>query len=198
MLITKLRSGECRKLLARVGFGRLACVSNNRPYIVPIYFSYEAEFLYCFSTLGRKIEWMRENPLVCVEVDEIVAHDHWVSVVALGRYLEFSNSPKDAKGREYARSLIERRALWWQSGYTAVQVRRQRKPVVPVFYCIQIEEMTGLRASPDTREKTRTPRDTLLTRISHTKLKKAVASWHNSFVEKDSAKKEQQPYEHKV
>ena len=162
MLITKLRSGECRKLLARVGFGRLACVSNNRPYIVPIYFSYEAEFLYCFSTLGRKIEWMRENPLVCVEVDEIVAHDDWVSVVALGRYLEFSNSPKDAKGREYARSLIERRALWWQSGYTAVQVRRQRKPVVPVFYCIQIEEMTGLRASPDTREKTRTPRDTLL------------------------------------
>src|SRR5271156_3276590 len=34
-----------------------------------------------------------------------------------------------------------------------------------------------------------------LARISHTKLKKAVASWHNSFVEKDSAKKEQQPYE---
>jgi hypothetical protein len=72
------------------------------------------------------------------------------------------NSPKDAKGREYARSLIGRRALWWQSGYTAVQVRRQRKPVVPVFYCIQIEEMTGIRASPDTREKARTSRDTLL------------------------------------
>jgi len=52
--------------------------------------------------------------------------------------------------------------LWWQSGYTAVQVRRNRKPVVPVFYCIQIEEMTGLRASPDTREKARTPRDTVL------------------------------------
>ena len=162
MLITKLRSGECRKLLARVGFGRLACVSNSRPYIVPIYFSYEAECLYCFSTLGRKIEWMRENPLVCVEVDEIVAHDHWVSVVALGHYLEFSNSPKDAKGQAYARSLIERRSLWWQSGYSAVQVRRQRKPVVPVFYCIQIEEMTGIRASPDTREKARTPRDTVL------------------------------------
>jgi hypothetical protein len=37
-----------------------------------------------------------------------------------------------------------------------------------------------------------------LTRISHTKLKKAVASWHNSFVEKDSAKKEQQPYDCRV
>jgi uncharacterized protein len=81
MLITKMRSRECRELVTRLGFGRLACVSNNRPYIVPIYFSYDADCLYCFSTLGRKIEWMRENPLVCVEVDEIVAHDNWVSVL---------------------------------------------------------------------------------------------------------------------
>jgi uncharacterized protein len=162
MLITKMRGRECRDLLSRLGFGRLACASNNRPYIVPIYFSYHAERLYCFSTLGRKIEWMRENPLVCVEVDEIVAHNDWLSVVALGHYLEFSNAPKDAKGREYVRSLIEKRPLWWQSGYTAVQVRRKRKPVVPVFYCIQIEEMTGVRASPDTREKARTTRDTII------------------------------------
>lgn len=162
MLITKMRGRECRDLLSRLGFGRLACASNNRPYIVPIYFSYHAERLYCFSTLGRKIEWMRENPLVCVEVDEIVAHNDWLSVVALGHYLEFSNAAKDAKGREYVRSLIEKRPLWWQSGYTAVQVRRKRKPVVPVFYCIQIEEMTGVRASPDTREKARKVRDTII------------------------------------
>jgi nitroimidazol reductase NimA-like FMN-containing flavoprotein (pyridoxamine 5'-phosphate oxidase superfamily) len=55
---------------------------------------------YCFSTLGRKIEWMRENPLVCVEVDEIVAHDNWLSVVALGHYLEFFPTlPKTRKAR---------------------------------------------------------------------------------------------------
>jgi uncharacterized protein len=153
MLITKMRNRECRELLTRLGFGRLACVSNNRPYIVPIYFSYDADCLYCFSTLGQKIEWMRENPLVCVEVDEIAAHDNWVSVVAFGQYLEFSNSPEDAKGQQYVRSLLQKRRLWWQSGYTAVQVRRKQKPVVPVFYCIQIEEMSGLRASPDTRDK---------------------------------------------
>jgi nitroimidazol reductase NimA-like FMN-containing flavoprotein (pyridoxamine 5'-phosphate oxidase superfamily) len=162
MLITKMRSRECREFLARLGFGRLACVSNNRPYIVPIYFSYDAERLYCFSTLGRKIEWMRENPLVCVEVDEVLAHDNWMSVVVLGHYLEFSNSDKDAKGRKYVRSLIEKRSLWWQSGYTATQIRRKRKTVVPVFYCIQIEEMTGVRASPDTRENRKTLRVTSL------------------------------------
>ena len=42
---------------------------------------------------------MRENLLFCVAVGQIAAHDYWVSVVALGRYLEFSDSRKDAKGR---------------------------------------------------------------------------------------------------
>jgi uncharacterized protein len=155
MLITRMRSRECRDLLARLGFGRLACVSNNRPYIVPIYFYYDPDCLYCFSTLGRKIEWMRENPLVCVEVDEIRAHDDWASVVTFGRYVEISNRPEDAKVREQVRSLLRKRDLWWQSGYTASQIRRKPKPAVPVFYCILIEEMTEVRASPDIRERPR-------------------------------------------
>ena len=77
MLITKMRSKECREFLTRLGFGRLACSCNDRPYIVPIYFCFDADRLYCFSTLGQKILWMRQNPLVCVEADEIRAHDDW-------------------------------------------------------------------------------------------------------------------------
>jgi uncharacterized protein len=49
MLITKLRTKECREFLARLGLGRLACACNDRPYIVPIYFSFDADRLYCFS-----------------------------------------------------------------------------------------------------------------------------------------------------
>jgi uncharacterized protein len=152
MLITKMRSKECRELLERLGFGRLACSSNNRPYIVPIYFVYDSERLYCFSTQGQKIEWMRENPLVCVEADEIRSHDDWTSVVVLGRYVEISNAPADRKGWEYARNLLQKRAKWWQSGYTVTQIRRQPNPPVPVFYCIVIERLSGLRGSPDTSE----------------------------------------------
>lgn len=152
MLITKIRSRECREILTRLSYGRLACSCNNRPYIVPIYFAFETDRLCCFSTLGRKIEWMRENPLVCVESDEVRGHDDWVSVVVMGRYLEIPNTREYAKNREQVRSLLQKRSLWWQSGYTASQVRRKSKPSVPVFYTIQIEEMSGLRGSPDTRE----------------------------------------------
>lgn len=155
MLITKIRSRECREILTRLGYGRLACSSNNRPYIVPIYFAFDTDRLCCFSTLGRKIEWMRENPLVCVEADEVRGHEDWASVVVLGRYLEIPNSREYAKNREEVRSLLQKRSLWWQSGYPASQIRRKGEPPVPVFYIIKIEEMSGLRGSPDTRETRR-------------------------------------------
>jgi uncharacterized protein len=152
MLITKIRGRECREILTRLGYGRLACSCNNRPYIVPIYFVFDVDRLCCFSTLGRKIEWMRENPLVCVEADEVRGHDDWTSVIVLGKYYEIPNTRGFAKSRERVRSLLQKRLLWWQSGYTATQVRRRGSAPVPVFYVIQIEEITGLRGSPDTRE----------------------------------------------
>ena len=151
MLITRMRSKECREFLARLGFGRLACTINDRPYIVPIYFVFDLDRLYGFSTLGQKVQWMRENPLVCVEADEIRAHDSWESVVILGRYVEISNKADGAKARNHIRSLLQKRRLWWQSGYTVNQVRRS-KPASLIYYSIMIEKMTGLRGSPDILE----------------------------------------------
>jgi len=43
---------------------------------------------YAFTTCGQKIEWMRANPLICVEVDEVAADDQWRSLVAIWRYEE--------------------------------------------------------------------------------------------------------------
>jgi nitroimidazol reductase NimA-like FMN-containing flavoprotein (pyridoxamine 5'-phosphate oxidase superfamily) len=71
----------------------LDALKNNQPYVVPIYFAYEPDRLYGFSTVGQKVEWMRDNPLVCVEADEVRAHNEWASVVVLGRYEELSDRP---------------------------------------------------------------------------------------------------------
>jgi len=152
VLITRMRGKECRELLVRLGFGRLACASNDRPYIVPIYFCYDRDRLYCFSTVGQKIMWMRQNPLVCVEADDLRAHDDWESVVVLGRYVEIPHGPEETKARDHVRSLLKKRPLWWQSGYTVSQVRRRSQPAAPVYYCVLIERMTGLHASPDLSE----------------------------------------------
>ena len=126
MLMSEMSSNECRDLVARLGFGRLACAHQNQPYIVPIYFAYEPDHLYGFATLGRKVEWMRSNPLVCVEVDEVLSHFRWSSVVVLGRYEELPDTPEYAGVRLQAQVRLETRALWWQTAYVASQVRGGR------------------------------------------------------------------------
>ena len=149
MLISEMSSEECRDMLSRQGFGRLACAHQNRPYIVPIYFACEPDHLYGFTTLGQKVEWMRSNPLVCVEVDEVLGHFRWSSVVVVGRYEELPDRPQYSGERLQAQLRLEKRALWWQTAYAANQARIEHSPSNAIFYCIHIEEITGRRATAD-------------------------------------------------
>jgi uncharacterized protein len=149
MIVREMSGEECRDLLARVEYGRLATVSQNQPYIVPIYFAYEREYLYGFTTLGRKVEWMRANPLVCVEVDDVMSHFHWSSVVVLGRYEELPDTPAYRELRLQAQVRLEKRVLWWQTAYAAGQIREEFRPSDALFYRIHIDEITGRRATPD-------------------------------------------------
>ena len=98
MAIREMSREECLRVLAGARLARLACAHEGQPYVVPVYLAYHAPpggeaCLYGFTTLGQKIEWMRANPLVCVEVDEVAAYDQWVSVIALGRYEELPETP---------------------------------------------------------------------------------------------------------
>ncbi len=61
MRIVAISQEECSELLKRVSIGRLASSLDNQPYIVPVGFSYEPNHIYLFSTVGKKIEWMRKN-----------------------------------------------------------------------------------------------------------------------------------------
>jgi hypothetical protein len=124
-------------------------VHDNRAYVVPIYFAYEPDRLYGFSTLGQKIEWMRANPHVCVEVDEVHSNKSWNCVVASGRYEELPNDDQCQSKRQRAYELLDRRFLWWQGAYAAEQLRHSRQPSQTILYCIHVGEMTGRRAAPD-------------------------------------------------
>ena len=152
MLLHDMDVQECRDLLTRIGMGRLACARNNQPYAVPIYFAFDNDVLYGFSTIGKKIEWMRQNPLVCVEVDAVRAQNFWDSVVVFGRYEELTEKPEHDVQRRQAQAVLERRALWWQTGYAALQSRGEPKAPAPVFYCIHIDEISGHKVRPDSVE----------------------------------------------
>src|SRR5687768_15795699 len=98
MVINEMSRQECVALLARSTVFRLGCARDNQPYVLPVSLVHHepSGSLYGFTTLGQKVEWMRNNPLVCVETDEITAADQWMSVVVNGGYEELPSPPAEA------------------------------------------------------------------------------------------------------
>ena len=111
MEVHSLDNRELEKMLATASLGRLACVSEGQPYIALLYFGFDEGYLYSFTTMGRKIEWMRENPLVAVEVDEIRSAQHWASIQVFGRYEELADTPETKDLRHLAWSLLQTHEL---------------------------------------------------------------------------------------
>jgi nitroimidazol reductase NimA-like FMN-containing flavoprotein (pyridoxamine 5'-phosphate oxidase superfamily) len=148
MLIHDLTPTECREILSRTNLARLACSHADQPYVVPVSFAYDrnTDCLFSFSMVGRKVEWMRENPKVCVEVEDVADRFHWTTVVILGRYDEVVDSEEHRAVRQRALDMFERRAEWWLPGAAKLTVREQHAVVV---YRILIERITGRRAARD-------------------------------------------------
>jgi nitroimidazol reductase NimA-like FMN-containing flavoprotein (pyridoxamine 5'-phosphate oxidase superfamily) len=148
MLIHELTPKECAAVLRRAHLGRLGCARFDQPYVVPIHFSYDegSECVYAFSTLGQKIEWMRRNPKVCLEVEDIADKDHWSTVIVTGRYEEIQQSPEEAEARRRAEQLFLQRREWWLPG--AAKLKTGERDHI-VIYRIQIDHVTGRRASRD-------------------------------------------------
>ena len=104
MVIRELSLSECLEALGRTRVARLGCAADGQPYVVPIFFALDRSAengpcLYGFTTAGQKVRWMRANPHVCVEWDEVEEYDRWVSVIVFGRYEELSDAaPRPPRG----------------------------------------------------------------------------------------------------
>ena len=147
MIIQEMTERECRAMLAGTNVARLACALNHQPYIVPIHVDLEGDCLYGYATLGQKIEWMRQNPLVCLEIDELITHGQWASVVVFGRYEELPPAPEYEGSRRVAQRLFQRHPAWWEPASVPLAGHEQRTPIV---FRIQIGRMTGRRTAAET------------------------------------------------
>jgi nitroimidazol reductase NimA-like FMN-containing flavoprotein (pyridoxamine 5'-phosphate oxidase superfamily) len=153
MRIIPISQQECSELLQRVSIGRLACSLNDQPYVVPVAFSYEPDCIYIFSTLGKKIEWMRKNPKVCLQADEIGNRSNWTSVVVTGTYLELNAPQYHTSQREHARErLAAQSSEWWRIPLSEARDRGLVSSIETVFVRIDITSMSGLRAIPEAEE----------------------------------------------
>ena len=154
MIIEEMTRCDCLNSLVHARLGRLACAWQNQPYVVPIYFTYQEPFLYGFTTMGQKVQWMRSNPLVCVELDEVDDCDEWTSIVVLGRYEELPDTPKWRQERLRAHGLLQEHAGWWATGCASRSHFKQA--LAPIFFRIRISQVTGRRAKHDRAKPERT------------------------------------------
>ncbi len=84
--------------------------------------------------VGQPIEWLRLNPLVRVEADEVLSHTEWRSVVVLGRYKEFRDIPEHLEEILQVQARLEQvNQLWWDTGFAAAQARGRLDRDMTIF-----------------------------------------------------------------
>ncbi|RWB51029.1 MAG: pyridoxamine 5'-phosphate oxidase family protein [Mesorhizobium sp.] len=146
MIIRTLSTLECTRLLTMHRVAHLACAKDGQPYVVPINYAYADSHLYAFSMLGKKIEWMRINPLVSLQVHEPGDRREWRSVVVDGRYEELPEGSGYEASRHHAWSLLSKHFDWWEPGGLKPDAPPVSGHSSHVFYRILVEHVSGREA----------------------------------------------------
>ncbi len=88
----ELSADEIEDFLRSQRVARLGCHAGGETYVVPVIYAYGDGAVVTVTQEGRKVTMLRENPRVCVEVDEYDADGRgsWRSVIAYGRSEELA------------------------------------------------------------------------------------------------------------
>ncbi|HEV8488144.1 MAG TPA: pyridoxamine 5'-phosphate oxidase family protein [Blastocatellia bacterium] len=136
-MLSQLSEDETRKLLASARVGRLGCIFDGAPYVVPVSYIFRDDRIYIHSLLGRKIAALRANPRACLQVDEIRDEYQWRSAIAYGNYHELVDSVE----RNWAlRELFQR--FPHLTPVESVPVHDGGSSVI--VFCIQVKQLSGV------------------------------------------------------
>lgn len=133
-----LSDAEARALIAGGKMGRLGCIANGEPYVVPINYVFEDGSIYSHSLPGRKIEALRAHPRACLQVDEIGNDFHWRSAIAFGNFEEIDR-PRER--RDILSKLLVRFPLLTPVESMVVQ---DAAPPDSVVFRIIVDRITGV------------------------------------------------------
>lgn len=146
-MLGNLSHDEIERLLQRETIARLGCHDGSRTYVVPITYAYADGALVGHSLEGLKLEMLRKNPDVCVEVDHVRNLANWSSVIAWGTFEEL-----EGEEARHALELMQARFLALAVSETSVvpsilrpsdigtRIGQSHKSAV---YRIRLREKTG-------------------------------------------------------
>jgi nitroimidazol reductase NimA-like FMN-containing flavoprotein (pyridoxamine 5'-phosphate oxidase superfamily) len=142
-MLGELDVDQIDQVLRSEDIGRLGCIANGWPYVVPVTYVYDGGSVYAHTGEGLKLRAMRENPRVCLEVEQMRSEANWRTVVVRGRFEELSSEENDR-----ALALLTTRLARAERSATARLVQHDdivRREGIhrPVLFRILIEEKTG-------------------------------------------------------
>jgi uncharacterized protein len=138
-MITRMSEEEARALLRASRLARLGCIAEGYPYVVPVNYVFNGEFVFSHSLPGRKIDAMRAFPRVCLQVDEVRDQTRWKSALAFGTFEELN----DEGERERAMNLLL--SLFPQLTPVESLIAADAGPPAPVVYRVRVERVSGIR-----------------------------------------------------
>lgn len=149
-MIKDLNSKDCIALLKKHYVGRLAYLVGKTPFVAPItYFYFEEDkkgSIISYSLEGHKMEAMRKNNYVSVQVDEIESINQWKSVLAHGEFEELHQIDAKRLLHEFAsgvKNLINQDTDKNVQFIHEFSSKLQAQADPPIVYRINLHEITG-------------------------------------------------------
>jgi nitroimidazol reductase NimA-like FMN-containing flavoprotein (pyridoxamine 5'-phosphate oxidase superfamily) len=144
-MLGELNDVEIKNILSSQVVGRIACTDGVHPYIVPVTYTYDGQYIYGQTTAGKKLDMLRKNPNVCFEIDLMIDMRNWQSIIVYGKFEEMSNADA-TKVRQilYDRIFSLSASTTVHSfGEEPVQKIEEGGKALPVLYRISISKITG-------------------------------------------------------
>lgn len=92
-MISELSEKAAEKLLGGQRVAHLGCVlDGGEPYVVPVDYIFKDGRIYIHSLPGQKLDALRANGKVCVQVEEIKDACRWQSVIVFGEFQEIKRT----------------------------------------------------------------------------------------------------------
>lgn len=142
----ELNNEQIENVLQSQVHGMLSCVDGDKPYIVPLSYAYDGQFIYCQSKEGKKLRILRKNPNICFQVLIMSGMNNWKSVIVYGIFEELTTSNAiEARKLLFDKILtLLTPSMVHQFGHSTGEIITDKNRIKDVMFKINISEKTGI------------------------------------------------------
>ncbi len=144
-MVGNLNESEIDNILSSQTVGRIACIDGKHPYIIPVSYTYDGEYIYGQTREGIKLRILRKNPNICFEADVMMDMANWKSVVIRGVFEELKGDEA-----EKTRAILSKKFFTLMTGFKVHHHQHDVTSVIddsnhikPVLYRIRIKQKSG-------------------------------------------------------